>query len=212
LCFLFQLFIVCSAAIKIGDDILEIRGGVEDRRYWVNGVEGKRFRASRNLPFTIGGHHGRFRAVNRFLSQYRIYLPNHQNVTIKSNKNMLRVDLDDATIADFGWSRGLMGSFGDGLMIGRDNRTVINEPNEFGQEWQVLSTEPQLFHEVDGPQHPQTCTMPMSQPEEARRLLLDSISRSDAEEACAVASRDEWEDCVFDVMATNDMDMAGTYA
>lgn len=124
----------------IGDDTLEVKGGVEDRRYWVNGKEGPRFRASRNLPFTIGGFHGRFRAINRFLTQFRISLPNEQYVTIKSAKDLIRVDMENCNMEDFGNSLGLMGTFGEGVMLARDNATVIDDPNEFGMEWQGKSS------------------------------------------------------------------------
>ena len=206
-----------SAVIQIGDDTLEIKGGVEDRRYWVNGKEGRRFRASRNLPFTIGGFHGRFRAISPILTQFKLSLPNNQNLVIKSAKNMLRVDMENCNEDDFGTSMGLMGTFGDGVMLGRDGQTVIEDPNEFGMEWQVLNTEPMLFHDVQGVQHPEKCTMPntakfLNMQEEARRMLGEVISRQDAEAACAVANRDEFSDCVYDVMATNDADMASSYA
>jgi hypothetical protein len=125
-----------SAVIMIGDDTLEVKGGVEDRQYWVNGKEGHRFRASRNLPFTIGGFHGRFRAINRFLTQFRLALPNEQYITIKSSKNLIRVDMENCNTEDFGNSLGLMGTFGEGVMLARDNSTVIDDPNEFGMEWQ----------------------------------------------------------------------------
>lgn len=208
-----------SAVIKIGDDTLEVKGGVEDRRYWVNKKEGRRFRASRNLPFTIGGFNGRFRAINEILTQFKIYLPNEQNLVIKSAKNMLRVDLENCNADDFGNSLGLMGTFGAGVMIGRDNHTLIEDPIEFGMEWQVLNTEPQLFHEADGPQHPQKCALPTTKTlfrgqrtdREARRMLAETVSRQEAEAACSGASADEFSDCVYDVMATDDKDMASAY-
>lgn len=208
-----------SAVIKIGDDTLEIKGGVEDRRYWVNKKEGRRFRASRNLPFTIGGFHGRFRAINKILTHFKLYLPNGQNLVIKSAKNMLRVDLENCIADDFGNSLGLMGTFGEGEMIGRDNHTVIEDPTDFGMEWQILSTEPQLFHDVVGPQHPQKCEMPTTKTflrhqqaeRDVRRMLVESVSRSDAEAACRSATSDEFSDCVYDVLATDDIDAASGY-
>ena len=203
-----------SAVIKIGDDTLEVRGGAQERRYWVNGKEGHRFRASRNLPFTIGGFHGRFRAINKILTQYKIFLPNDQTITIKSTKDMLRVDLEDSNEDDFGNSLGLMGAFGSGVMFGRDNQTVIEDPNQFGQEWQVRASEPMLFHEAEGAQHPEQCTMPNTQAVDVhRRMLAASMSQDDAKKACAgVTFADEFENCVSDVLATGDREMAGAYA
>ena len=133
---------------------------------------------------------------------------------------MLRVDLENCNAEDFGNSLGLMGTFGEGVMLGRDNRTVIEDPTKFGMEWQVLNTEPQLFHEAVGPQHPQKCAMPTTKTflrrqradREARRLLVESISREAAEAACRGAATDEFSDCVYDVMATDDIDAASAYA
>lgn len=205
-----------TAVIKIGDDTLEVRGGAQERRYWVNGKEGNRFRASRNLPFTIGGFHGRFRAINKVLTQYKLFLPNDQVLTIKSTKNMLRVDLEESKEEDFGNSLGLMGAFGSGIMVGRDNQTLIEDPNQFGLEWQVRDDEPMLFHEVEGAQFPERCTMPSSHEVEAgvqRRMLAASLSLEDAEKVCSgVGLEDERANCVSDVLATGDVDMAGAYA
>lgn len=59
---------------------------------------------------------------------------------------------------------------------------------------------------------PTTSRTFLRQPEDegsdARRMLVASISREIAEAACAVAEKEELENCVFDVMATNDLDMA----
>jgi len=201
-----------SAAVKIGDDTLEVHGGAQERRYWVNGKEGNRFRASRNLPFTIGGFHGRFRAINKVLTQHKIFLPYDQVTAIKSTKDMLRVDLLGSTEEDFGNSFGLMGAYGSGVMVGRDNETVFSDPNEFGQEWQVKH-EPMLFHDVQGPQFPEQCAIPHSEPVGMqRRMLVASIDREAAERACArVKYADEVESCVSDVLATGDIDLAAAY-
>ena len=42
----------------------------------------------------------------------------------------------------------MMGRFETGEMIGRDGSTVFEDANAFGQEWQVLDTEPKLFVEL----------------------------------------------------------------
>lgn len=201
-----------SAVIRIGDDTLEVKSGVEDRRYWVNGKEGHRFRTSRNLDFTIGGFHGRFRAISDHLIHYKLYLPDGQAIVIKSVKDMLRVDMENCNANDFKGSVGLLGTYGDGIMIGRDNHTVFDDPISFGQEWQVRSSEPRLFVEVDGPQHPQQCDMPdTTLTSTARRRLSDTVSREKAKLACKSVNSDDFDNCVFDVMATGDIDMAAGY-
>merc|ERR1711865_1300841 len=107
---------------------------------------------------------------------------------------------------------GLMGSYPEGTMLGRDGRTSLVDLNKFGQEWQVLSSESKLFHEVDGPQHPSKCDV-AGKTEMRRRLALSDISREEAEIACsrAAVGEEEFDLCVFDVMAIGDKSAAGAY-
>jgi hypothetical protein len=37
-----------------------------------------------------------------------------------------------------------MGDFGMGHMISHDGKTIMDDANAFGQEWQVLDSEPKL--------------------------------------------------------------------
>jgi hypothetical protein len=145
--------------------------------------------------------------------QYKLYLPNNQNLMIRSVKNMLRVEIEHPTEEDFGNSLGLMGTFGTGDLIGR-NGTEFEDTNAFGQEWQVTDKDPQLFHVLEGPQYPEVCKMPdpeMLVSTSTARRLAQTLSREDAEKACAKADRRERKDCVFDVMATDDVDAAQGY-
>jgi hypothetical protein len=98
-----------------------------------------------------------------------------------------------------------------GDMVARDGKAVMNDANAFGQEWQVLDTEPSLFHTVRLPQHPkQVCTLPTpKQASQLRRRLSEpsSVDHLAAEKAC-----EHWgegkDDCVFDVLTTGDLEMA----
>ena len=195
----------------IGDDILEVKGGVEERSYWVNGKQGHRFLTSRNLDFTLGGFSGRFRAKNDHVIQYKIFLPNDQVLMIRSTKDMLRVELDNTNMDDFGNSLGLMGTYGTGELMARNKTTLFAEvdTDAFGQEWQVTPSDPQLFHSVEGPQYPEQCRMPSV--DQASRRLASSISKKDAEKACSHVDRSEFKNCVFDVMATDDVQAADAY-
>ena len=67
------------------------------------------------------------------------------------------------------------------------------------------------------PQGPdQKCVMPkissMEETERRRRLGGETISRDEAETVCAANkwNEDEIEHCIFDVMATGDLELAGT--
>jgi hypothetical protein len=195
----------------IGDDILEVKGGVEERSYWVNGKQGHRFMTSRNLDFTLGGFIGRFRAKSDHVIQYKIYLPNDQILMIRSVKDMLRVELDNTNSDDFGNSLGLMGTYGTGELMARNGTRLFQEDDTdaFAKQWQVIPTDPQIFHSMEGPQYPAQCTMPTA--EQTSRRLRSSISQIDAEKACRHVDRSEFKNCVFDVMATDDVQAADGY-
>jgi hypothetical protein len=47
-----------------------------------------------------------------------------------------------------------------GHLFSHDGKTVRDDLNAYGQEWQVLSTEPTLFQTARFPQHPRVCTLP----------------------------------------------------
>jgi hypothetical protein len=89
-------------------------------------------------------------------------------------------------------------------------KTIINDWDTFGQEWQVLATEPKLFHVDESTQFPEKCLMPTKVKAVSRRRL-DGLVYAEAEEACSHVNGVERDNCVFDVLATADVDMAGTY-
>merc|ERR1712176_1060165 len=75
--------------------------------------------------------------------EYVIDLGNNESINLKTWKDMVRVDIIvNREMNTFGGSLGLMGSFPEGIMLGRDGTTIISKFDHFGQEWQVLSNEP----------------------------------------------------------------------
>ena len=201
---------VDSAVVQIGEDTLEVMGGVAAKRFFVNGERGTPLHVNGMMPFTIGGHAVRYRNLGPNMFQFKIFLPNNQTVVLKAVKDFMRVDIEQPSLEDFASSVGLMGSFETGQMVGRDGATIFTDENEFGLEWQVIQDEPMLFHNVEGVQHPETCAMP-TLPQDSRRLEEGAISREEAEVACSKVSTNDFEDCVSDVMATNDPDMVGAF-
>ena len=78
----------------------------------------------------------------------------------------------------------------------------------------MLSSEPMLFSSMgSGVHHPETCTLPDDAVKKnlRRRLGESLMTQKDAEAACAHASEEDFKDCIFDVLATNDEAVAGTY-
>merc|ERR1712194_132250 len=210
---------VQSAVVQIGGDSLEVAGvdhQAEDVKYWVNGVLGPQVIDSGVMPFTIGGHAVRFRVRSDKSYQFKIFLESEQNIVLRSINKIMRVDLQQPSEGTFGSSRGILGDYRTGKMLSRNGTVVFNHNNEvgvnaFGQEWQVNSEEPMLFHEVQGPQHPQPCFLPDLAAMERRRLVQSSITRDLAKAACRNAPSADKEDCISDVLTTGDIDMAGSY-
>jgi hypothetical protein len=121
-------------------------------------------RAARSSP-PIGGYTVDYVKTNRGPSKQRIYtvdLGNGEKVVLKTYKDFVSVDLMAGEYgASFAGSVGLMGSYTTGDKLARDGETVLKDSVAFGQEWQVLATEPNLFHSIEGPQQPlQQCEMP----------------------------------------------------
>ncbi|CAB9513929.1 expressed unknown protein [Seminavis robusta] len=107
-------------------------------------------------------------------------------------------------------STGLMGAIHGHKMLARDGVTELTDPNEFGQEWQVRDSDPTLFEVRDRyPQYPEKCVLRApSDVSSIRRRLGESISRPEAEIACAGWSFDERAGCIRDVMATGNTEYA----
>jgi hypothetical protein len=101
---------------------------------------------------------------------------------------------------------GLMGDFERATCL-RVTALMTDNGTHHGQEWQVLDTEPSLFHTVRLPQHPTfaPCLLPKQTSQLRRRLAASSDELLAAEKARALGRGGR---CVFDVLATGDLDMA----
>jgi len=201
-----------TAVVRIGDETLEVTGG-KDHQYLINGVVGDS--TAREFFFSSLGLKVLLMQATSKQLKVRIDFLNADAIAFEVFKDFVRVNvkMTDMKWKKFEGSVGLMGSYPHGEFIGRDGKTVFTDMNAFGQEWQVLESEPTLFHAVDGPQHPAQCMMPeeVSTEEKRRRLGESMLTREDAEVACARVGEGSRDACIFDVMATNDLDLAGSY-
>jgi len=202
-----------NAAIKIGDDILEIEGSADaddaEAHYWFNyeyqgelegGVAG--FPVTQALPSVY---------KRRYIIDLSSKLPG-ASIIVELYKEFVRVRFNGNEQA-FGKTVGLLGDYKSGKTLARDGITVLDDFTEFGDEWQVLPSEPRLFHEVSHPQFPELCIKPEDpRGERKRRLSESSISVEEAEAACA-SLKDPLsiKDCVYDILATQDLDMVGAF-
>lgn len=200
-----------SAAIRIGDDILEVEGSTNEAvsKFWIN------LEFQGNLR-TIGGFpvqfHKRDKHKNIFLIDLSSKFPG-QDIEISTFKEFVRVDFRHGTPESYGSTVGLLGDFKTGNMLARDGFTVFDDFSEFGNEWQVLPAEPMLFHDVSQPQFPKKCTEPEDpRGERRRRLDESSITEEQAEAACAkLKDAGDRKNCVYDILATQDLNMVGAY-
>jgi hypothetical protein len=192
---------ISGAVLRIGTDVLEVESqGV----YYFNGVAGA------DLPALFSGFAFSHTHPTNKQHVFEVHVGGRERIKVKTYKDFVSVLIEQGKSEHFHDSIGLMGDFTMGHMIARDGKTVIDDANVFGQEWQVLDTEPTLFQTVRFPQHPNICTMPTPvQASELRRRLSESssVDQLAAEKACA-----HWgggkDDCVFDVLATGDLEMA----
>jgi hypothetical protein len=188
-------------ALRLGDDILEVSSFGE---YFFNGVE------SAKLPQTLSLYPLTYEKNDEKHSSFVIDLDFGQKVHIYTIKDIVNFKFNNATAEMFDDSVGLMGGFGHGELLARDGHTIIENPNDFSQEWQVSDSEPQLFtSSFFVPKYPKACILPEPIERQARRrLLANPVSRAVAEKACAHALAEEKDNCIYDVMAIGDVDMA----
>ena len=141
---------------------------------------------------------------------FTIDLGGQQALRLTTFKDWVNVALNGATKMDFGDSVGLMGSFEDGAMVLKDGETVVDDPNTFGLEWQLLDNESSLFlsaHNHDEQEH--GCIMPDPTKAEKTRRLGGSLSQEVIEEACKHLESTELRKlCEYDVMVTGDIQVA----
>jgi len=202
-----------TAVVRIGAESLEVSGAHDGNSYWINKEEGiaSPKEDGEAIIFTFAGYPVSFRRLGPLKQrEFIIDLGNNESILIMTWRDFVRVDVNGKLYENFGGSGGLMGSFPDGKFVARDNKTVINRINKFGQEWQVLVNEPKLFHSNEGPQAPSICEIP-TKFALRRRLAESPLSKEEAEAACFNLPEDDRESCVFDVLAIGDINAVASY-
>ena len=191
-----------TIAIQIGKDVLEFNNDLEN--YLINGKKVED--ASVGSTQSLAGYD-----VRRFRSAISVRLDqskeNNSNAHIdlighKPGFPYIKVDGKGTDI--FVGALGMLGDYTTGNMVARDGATVAQDPTEYALEWQVRDAEPMLFSSTRFPQFPTQCTPPKKM---LGKRLGDSHMRAAAEKACASWKEDK-EDCIFDVMATRNVNMA----
>jgi hypothetical protein len=213
---------VSDAALRIGNDVMEVHN---DGSYSVNGQEGAEF------PLSLGGFPAT-RSVKANCIQngesgeapmgctsmltYDVTVGENEHIQMKVAKDVVHVEVKGRP-TKFEGSVGVMGTYphkGHGR-VARDGQTVIQDVNAFSQEWQVRGEDSKLFQAAKGPQFPTQCTAPSdAHASNQRRLRQGSADEKALSElahaACAhlVTNHSMHKNCIFDVMATGDAEVA----
>jgi len=201
-----------SAAIRIGDDILEVQGSADPEvgvtEYWMN--------LEYQGPIkTLGGFPVIFSARSQKKRKFVIDLSSKfpgETIEISTYREFVKVDFVHSSEASFGNAVGMLGELKTGKLLGRDG-TEIDDFYALGAQWQVRPDENMLFHSAEDPQFPKACVIPEDpQGERRRRLDEESVTVEQAEAACAELKNPlDRKDCVYDILATQDLDMAGAF-
>lgn len=191
---------ISAAVIRIGEDILEVHSF---DKYYLNGVE------DAPLPGKFGGFDLHLQKQKRRPTRFIIFTKQGK-IEIRVVKYFVGVNVFNPIEEGFGDSVGLMGHYETGVWLMRDG-TTVNDPNEFGNEWQVRDHESQLFLQDGTVKWPQKCIMPQPLEEARRRLDEPSITEEMAEEACKHWMKDK-DLCIDDVVRTQDLDIAAAGA
>jgi len=202
-----------TAAVRIGDDILEIHGSADDEdhdtHYWFNFQYQADTTTVGGFPLIItsNGAHKRYFEID-LSSKFP-----GQKIVLSAFKEFVAVDFKDSTTESFGNAVGMLGDYKTGKTFARDGVTEIDDFNVLGNEWQLLPSDDMLFHDKAEPQYPKRCILP-EDPQGQRRRRLDesSISVEKAEAICATLKDPlSIKDCVYDILATQDLDMVGAF-
>ncbi|CAJ1970217.1 unnamed protein product [Cylindrotheca closterium] len=205
-----------NAVIRIGDDVLEIEGSAmegidKEVHYWINYEYQGELTEFAGFPVTISSE-GTKSNKNYITIDLNSKYPG-QKIVLSTFKEFVKVDFKGATAAAFGNTVGMLGDYKTGKTVARDGATVLDNYSELGHEWQVLPSDGKYFREASEPQFPKKCIDPEDpQGERRRRLAESTISMEQAESACAgLKDALDRKDCVYDILATQDMDMAGAF-
>ena len=214
-----------SAVVKIGEETLEFTGQDQKEWMWLNGVANEDLVAAGDFTkfteATLAGNFLRYKETHKAGKptnhEAHIHLGNGEKITLKSFQSFVKVEFVNGSEETLGGSRGILGTYPEGKRIGRDGFSVIEDVNDYGMEWQVTKEEPKLFHSYDDAwvvPASQYCEMPSESAKKQalrKRRLAEGISTEAAEQACSHLSGADFSACVFDVIATQNMDMAGAW-
>ena len=199
-----------AAAVRIGETVLEFNHDV----FSINGVT----QNYDELPYIISDSDRDFEIVRKqktldtgkIKDYVQVVLSSESSIDIRFTTTYLSVKLNGSE-ADFGTSKGLLGDFATGDMVGRSG-DIFDNYQDFGFEWQVNPEDPQLFAHQREPQLPyEKCRMPDNAAASVGRRLRAQNKKlyNEATQACAGSS--DYDLCIDDVLATGEVDIADAF-
>jgi hypothetical protein len=192
-----------SAAAKIGhNNVLEFE---KDKV-----ILGRKPLEHSEFPVSFGDKHEymiEIIVLTGLRTTYSLKLDHGVEILFKFYKNYLNVEVvghDD--LVD---SKGLLGSYPTGDMVGRDG-SLFNNYNDFAFEYQVGPEDPKIFSLAREPQLPyERCRLPsIGRPSRRNLRAQESKLLTEAQEACAGQTGSNFDLCVDDVMMTGDIGIA----
>jgi len=196
-----------SVALKIGENSNGIFQVDSWGQYHLNGQQNPK------LPATLAGFRVEHVIVDKGKRErFMVWLGSKERVVISVVKELVSVAVKGATYESFGTSKGLMGAFGSGTKLARNNTLITDNDILFAEDWQVRDTDDTLFAVSRHPQYPQQCiTQDTTVVKNAirRRLSASTVSKQAAEAACAHVKNKQA--CINDVMAMDDLDLADEF-
>ncbi|CAB9523310.1 expressed unknown protein [Seminavis robusta] len=195
-----------SAVVQLGTETLEVSSFGE---YILNGIS--------NVDtdhLEVAGFPVHYSNPSDKVHVFQIEISDKETVTLKTFEDMVSVNFAAVERERYHGSYGMIGGFDEnGLMLGRDGKTIIEDPVAMAAEWQVKDDEPMVFQTAQAPQYPAKCVLPDSTVQEGRqRRLGESLAIEAAEKACAGWDESSRPACVHDVLATGDSDLAAAGA
>jgi len=204
-----------AVTIRIGNDIIELHGSSAEYdpevHYWFNYEFQDEVVSLAGFPVTLTNKKTKSHKTSITIDLSSI--SPGQKIVVKTFKEFLKVDFHEPSAQVFGNVVGMLGDFNTGKTLSRDGATVIDDFTDLGHEWQVLPADGRLFHDTSEPQYPAMCIDPEDpRGDRQRRLDESSIKEEDAEAACAgLKDPLDRKDCVYDILATQDLDMVGAF-
>lgn len=140
---------ISHAVVQIGDQMIEVAAGAKDETlplFWVNGIPGDQIMPANDvnlealvvsLASDITGFDVHHKQLKSGRHRFHILLGGGDAISIESFKGFVSASVKAVHAENFKNAKGLMGTYPEGVKLARDGKSVMEDPIEFGKEWQV---------------------------------------------------------------------------